>query len=183
MSETAIRTYAGERRFSEAVLRRWLGHSHADREKLLHVAEQLRLGENQLRDILDTVEDIKARDGETIAEIFGRAPVAAVLQQGRGRNETIHALKRVLRELRYPQLSAVEVGLFDLVKQLRLPAGVRLEFPHNLEGEEIAITVRAASADELRRRIRQLAALVDHQELDAMFRLLAGEIEGAVREE
>jgi HPt (histidine-containing phosphotransfer) domain-containing protein len=177
MSEAAIRAYAGARHFGTGTLDRWLRHAPADGAALLRVAEQLRLGENQLRDVLDAVEDIAIRSRCAIGDVLAQESVAGVLQRGRGRNEAIHALKQALRRLRYPELSATEARLNDLVKTLRLPRDVRISFPENLEGEEITVTLQVASAEQLRDRLRQLASLAECEQLDAIFRLLNGQVD------
>ncbi len=174
MSEAAVRAYAEAKRFGAATVERWLGHAETDRAALLALAERLRLGENQFRDLLDQLEDIAARQQSSPAAVLASAPVHAVLERGLGRNEAINALKVALRRLRYPQLSAVEASLAALAKQLRLPAGAGLEFPENLEGSQVTITLRAGSPAELRARAASLVAAVARDEVDEMFRLLEG---------
>jgi hypothetical protein len=87
----------------------------------------------------------------------------------------VKALKRATRRLRYPQLSAIEQRLGELARGIRLPAGVRLELPENLEGEHLAVTLRARSAAELRRQAQGLAAALEGAPLEEMFALLEGE--------
>ena len=173
MSETAIRTYAAARHFSAATLTRWLAAADADRDALLRLAESLRLGENQLRDLFDDLADVAARQGTSIAAVCGGGEVGAVLGRGLGRNEAIRALKLALRHLRYPQLSAAEQRLAELAKRLRLPAGVRVAFPEHLEGEHVSVTLRARSTSEL---LAQAAAVAgaDAATIEEMFALLEG---------
>src|SRR5512144_2798240 len=129
MSESQVRAYAAERHFGTALVERWLGQKPVDREALLGLAVQLRLGENQLRDVIDDLTAIGARRNCGPAAVLGIDEVRAVLARRLGRNEAIRALKQALRRLRYPQLSAVERDLAARVKALRLPAGVRVDLP------------------------------------------------------
>jgi hypothetical protein len=175
VSEAAVRTYAAERRLDTATLTRWLRHAPADRDALLQLAQGLRLGANHLRDVLDQLDDLTARDGVPLHELLARPPLADVVAAGHGRNEAIHALKGALRRLRYPQLSAVEGRLLTLVKQLRLPAAIRVAFPENLEGDHLSLSIEARSAAELRQRLAQAAAACERAEVEEMFRLLGGE--------
>jgi hypothetical protein len=174
MSESQVRTYASEKRLGAAVLERWLTQPPADRDALLELAAQLRLGENQLRDVLDDLAAIGARRKCGLAAVLGIDEVRAVLARHLGRNEAIRALKRALRRLRYPQLSAAEQGLAQRVRALRLPAGVRVDLPENLEGEHIAVTLRASSAAELRAQADAVAAALGAGTVDEMFALLEG---------
>ena len=175
MSESAVRAYAADKRFAAATVTRWLAQSPGDRDALLDLAARLRLGENQLRDVLDDLAAIGARRGCGLAAVLDDVALQAVLARPLGRNDAIRALKQVLRRLRYPQLNDAEQRLAELGRALRLPAGVQLTLPENLEGEHVAVTLRARSAAELRGQARALAAALHGGALDEMFALLGGQ--------
>jgi len=175
MSESAVRAYAADKRFADATVTRWLAHPPADRDALLALATQLRLGENQWRELCDALAAIGARRGCGIAAVLEDAALRAVLARPLGRNEAIRALKQCLRRLRYPQLSAAEERLTALGRALRLPAGVHLALPENLEGEHVAITLRARSAAELRAQAQALAAALQGSAVDEVFAVLGGQ--------
>lgn len=175
MSEEAVRTYASAKRFHDGTRDRWLRCTPGDQSALLGVAERLRLGENQVRDLLDTFEAIAVRRGCSFTEILDDESIRCVLAEGRGRNETLSGLKRALRRLKFPQLSATEVRLQGLIKGVRLPSGVAMILPENLEGEELVVSIRGRSAEELRRRIDEAARLFQGAAIDEMFRVLGGE--------
>lgn len=175
MSEAAVRAYAADKRFAPAIVSRWLEQSADDRDALLELARNHRLGENQFRDVLDDLLAIGARLGCNVADVLQQGSVQAVLQRPLGRNEAIKALKQALRRLRYPQLSAAEQRLAELARSLRLPSGVRIEPPENLEGEHLAVTVRARSAAELRAQVRALEVAVQQDAVDEMYAVLEGD--------
>jgi hypothetical protein len=175
MSEDAVRAYASGKHFGAASVGRWLAHDEAGRLALLAVAERLRLGENQLRDILEAAEDVAARQGSGIAAVLTGNEVTAALSADVGRNEAIKAVKNALRRQRYPQLSAAEGRLKGLVGRLGLPAGATAELPQNLEGEDLTVTLRARSAAELRARAASLVAALNGSEVDEIFAILGGE--------
>lgn len=172
--EAAVRAYAREKHFAEGLLRRWLAIDAAGRDALLLLAERLRLGENQLRDFFDQLEDIAARRACSLALVLQEPVVGEVLEQSRGRNQAIRALRSVLRRLRYPQMDQVEGRLRQLVKALRLPAGVQLELPQNLEGEHLSVTLRARSPVQLRAQAQAVLTAVEAAEIDEIFRTLEG---------
>ena len=174
MSESAVSAYAVEKRFAAATVTRWLALAAGDRDALLDVATRLRLGENQLRDVLDDLAAIAARRDCSIAAALDDAELRAALQRPLGRNEAIKAVKQVLRRLRYPQLSAAEQRLAELGRSLRLPAGVHLGLPEHLEGEHVTVTLRARSAADLRSQAQTLAAALQGGALDEMFAVLGG---------
>ncbi len=174
MSESAARAFADARRFAAATRERWLALAPADRDALLEIAERLRLGENQFRDVLDDLTAIAARHGAALASIARGPELMAVLARPLGRNEAIKAVKQALRGLRYPQLERAAERLAALGKQLQLPAGTRLEVPEHLEGEHLAVTLRARSAAELRAQASALAQALQRDALDEMFAVLEG---------
>ena len=173
-TESAVRAYAAARQFASDTLERWLAQPAEDGAALLDLADRLRLGENQFRDVFDDLTAIAARRDCGIAEVLRSAELCAVLARPLGRNEAVKAVKAVLRRLRYPQLTAAEQRLAALAKSLRLPAGVSVEWPHNLEGEHIAIAMRAASAAELRAQARGVVAALEGAAIEEMFALLDG---------
>jgi hypothetical protein len=175
MSESAVRAYATEKRFAAATVTRWLAQAPSDRDALLELATRLRLGENQLRDVLDDLVAIGARRGCGIGAVLDDAELRAALARPLGRNEGIKAVKQVLRRLRYPQLSGAERRLAELGRSLRLPAGVHLGLPENLEGDQIAVTLQARSATQLRAQAEALAAALQGGAVDEMFAVLGGQ--------
>jgi hypothetical protein len=175
MSEHTIRTYLQEKHFSAGTAERWLAKPPEDRRALLNVALRLRLGENHFRDVLDAVEDIACRRRSGLSAVLESEPVAEVFSKKLSRNEALKAFKQVLRRLRYPQLTEMENRMFALVKQMRLPPGVAVEFPKNLEGEEVFIALRAASGAELRTKAAAFAEAAAKAEWDEIFALLGGD--------
>lgn len=175
MSEAAILAYARGKRFGEATIGRWLARGEAERDLLLAFAERLRLGENQFRDILDHAEDIAVRRASSVASVLGEPSLRRLLASDLGRNEAIKGVKTALRRLRYPELAESERQLAEMARGLALPAGVRVEFPENLEGEHLCVTLRARSAAELRAQARALLLASERREIDEMFERLGGE--------
>jgi hypothetical protein len=174
MSESAVRAYAANKHFAPATLERWLGLPPDGRDALLDLTTRLRLGENQFRDLLDDLTAIAARQATTVAAVLAGDEVGAVLGRGQARNETIKGLKTTLRRLRYPQLVAAEQRLRELARTLRLPAGVGVTLPENLEGDSVTMTLRGRSAAELRAQARALTTALAGVEIEEMFAVLEG---------
>jgi hypothetical protein len=175
MPEEAINKYAAAMHFSTSMVARWRACAPRDQAALLVVAEALRLGENQFRDIFDQAEEISARRQCSIGEVLDAQPIRDALARGLGRNESVRAFKQSLRRLRYPQLAAIEERLALTTKALQLPRGVEVRFPENLEGEEVSVHLKAKSATQLREQVGKLTAAMERPEVDEMFRLLEGD--------
>lgn len=167
-----IGAFAAARRFQHGLRERWCAAADADAAALLDLAEELRLGENQLRDLYDWTEEIAARDGGTVAGVLGAAGVQAARARGLGRNEAIKAVREALRGLRFPQLAALERRLAECIRSLRLPPGVRIVLPEHLQGDEIRIEICAGDAAAVRAALAELAAAADRPQLAEVFALL-----------
>ncbi len=172
-------------RAEDRTARRWSGETlarldrlePASRAALEAIVQPLRLSDNHLRGVLDLVEDTAARCSTSVAEVLGDAEVAALCERPIARSEKIKALKARLRRLRYPQLSAALTRVDELRNALELPGRVRLEVPDNLEGDDVVVTLRASSADEMRAHSERLAAAMAGGEIESIFTILeeAGE--------
>ncbi len=176
MSEAELRrrivSFATSRHLRAPLLERWSGAAPADAAALLELAESLRLGENQLRDVFDWSEEIAVRDGTSIAAVLDGAEIRGVRKRGIGRNETIHALRAALRRLRFPQLTALEDRLNECIGALDLPRSVRLVLPEQLQGTEIRVEIRAGSAADLGEALERLAAAAASPQMAELFALL-----------
>lgn len=161
--------YAAERRLRDATVVRLRGLGADGCAAVLEVAAPLGMNDNHLRDMLDLVEDIAARRCTDVSAVLRDAAIAAALRGDGGRSDRIRALKACLRRLRYPQLSAALDRIAARRQEMGLPGGVSLDLPENLEGDEVTITVRAASPAQLRSRVASLARALEGDGIDAIF--------------
>lgn len=169
-----IRAYAEERRFRSATVDRWLAAPVADAAALLELALRLRLGENQLRDLWDWLDEVACRDRQPLAAVLARPVLQDALAPSLGRTDQLKAFKASLRRLRFPALAAQEERLAGLVGALQLPPAVRVRWPEFLEGDRLEISVEATSPEALRSAAEALAAAARRAECAAIFALLDG---------
>jgi hypothetical protein len=167
-----IRAYAGARAYSVATTERWLRLAPRDGDALLQLALELRLGENQLRDLWEWAEDIAGRDRLTLSDVLVAQPVAAARARALGRNDKLTAVKSALRRLRFPQLAAVEDRLGALIRSMQLPRHVRVALPAHLEGDQVRIEIAVTNADAWRTAAAALLAAADSPACSELFALL-----------
>ncbi|HXQ24017.1 MAG TPA: hypothetical protein VN812_20215 [Candidatus Acidoferrales bacterium] len=172
--DAALRAYAAERKYHPTTIDRWLRLAPADRAALLELAQELRLGENQLRDLWEWAEEIAQRDGLSLATVLGAEALAAARRRAVGRSDKLKLVKAALRRLRFPQLGAAEDRLAVLVRELGLPPSVRVTPPESLEGDSIRIEIVADSAASLHDSVARLLAASQSPGCAAIFELLAG---------
>ncbi len=167
-----IRRFAEQRHYRPATLERWLVLSPFDGAALLQLAQSLRLSDNQLRDLWAWAGEIAARDQHSLAEVLGSAEICSALRQPVGRHDQLKLVKAALRRRRFPQLSANEDRMRVLVRQLNLPAGVRVELPEFLEGDELTIHMGVRDPKTLRLAAAALLAAADSPTCAELFHLL-----------
>jgi hypothetical protein len=175
--EGDIRTYTGERGFHAATLDRWLALADLDKAALWDLTRQLRLGENQLRDLWVWSEEIAARDETSIATVLAHESVKAA-RTAAGRAECLKGVKAALRRLRFPALVRAEDRIAALIRALGLPRNVRLILPDHLEGDELRIEIEASDAAALRTAAAALAAAAGTSACEEIFELLSGSADG-----
>lgn len=167
-----ITLYAQEKHLSTQTLARWRAWREEDQAAFLTVARELRLGENQVRDLLDWLEEIILRDGGTIGEVLARPEIRRSLAQPLSRNDKLKLVKEAVRKLRYPRLSQLEDNLRAAVKALDLGPRVRVSLPPTLEGDEVTIALTVRGVQELRDNLERLAQRVENGAFQRVFGLL-----------
>lgn len=175
MTVDEILAYAAERKFPHALQERWLRMAEADRAAVCRLVARTRPGANQMREFLDHVEDLAARHATSVAAVLDSPEVVRALESASSRNEAIAALRRVLRRLRFPELTAAERRLQELARSLGLPHVIRIAFPPDLEGDEIVFRVHARTPEDVGTAARALLDAAARPEMAALFRVLGGE--------
>lgn len=169
MTDRDLTRFAADRRLRETTVARLRGLGEDGCAAALAVAVPLGMNDNHLRDLLDLAADIAARRGCGVAAVLADGEITALCASGSGRADRIRAVKEHLWRLRYPQLAAALQRIAELRGEMGLPGGVRLEVPEHLEGGELTVTVRAASAAQLRARVAALSRALDGAQVDAIF--------------
>jgi hypothetical protein len=164
-------TYAQEKRLSTQTVQRWQSWSEEDQAALLIVAKELLLNENQLRDFIDWLEEIAARDGVAVRVILARVELQRPLEAKLSRNDKLKAVKEELRKIRYPRLSQLEDDLRAAIKALDLGNRVRVSFPPALEGNEITLEIKVRNIDEVRSSLTLLQQKLEDGSLQRVFAL------------
>ena len=180
MIHQQIQAYCRSKGFHAETEARWLGLSEADREALLGLVRELKAGENHLKDILEWVEEIALRDGTGLAVLL-RDDLSRIATDPRlGRNDKLKRLKDELRRLRFPRLARVEDEILRRVRALKLDSKSSVSVPAGLEGSAVTVKMQAASHDELKRLVGEMARAVETREMSEIFALLKGEAEDTV---
>lgn len=167
-----VAAYARAKHLSAHTLARWHAWPAEDQAALLVLARELQLNENHIRDFLDWLEDIAARDQCAVGDVLGLPEVRRQLTAQTARNEKLKGVKEALRKVRYPRLSRLEADLRAAVRALDLGGRVRVSFPPALEGDEVTVTMVVRNVHELADCLTRLRQRVEDGRLQKVFDLL-----------
>jgi ribosomal protein S12 methylthiotransferase accessory factor YcaO len=147
--DAQIRELAAERRIPQSHVDRWLAMDPPSRAAMLDIARTLRLRTGQLVTALDTLDEIAVRERVTVAAILDRPEIRRVANGAGSAPSRASALLEALRELRYPRLRKMQEQLRSEVSALKLPRGISIDLPRELGSDELTISLRVRSGDDL----------------------------------
>jgi hypothetical protein len=176
MEEEGIQAYCRLKGFHKQTEARWLGLGAGDGAALLALVQELKAGENHLKDFLDWLEEIALRDGVSVAAILARDEMSRIVSDPRlGRNDKLKRLKDELRRLRFPRLARIEEEIHRRVRAMKLDPGLSVAVPAGLEGGAVTVKIEATSYDEARRLTARLGDVMERAEMKEIFSLLHGD--------
>lgn len=175
MLEQKILAYASQKGFHQQTLNRWLRLATTDREALLDLALQLKMGENHFRDFLDWLEEISLRDSVSLYQILNGQSFLRILSDPRpGRNDKLKQMKEEVRRLRFPRLARMEEEIRKRIREMRLSRQIQLTVPSGLEGGTLTVQMTATNYGELEKLVREFARALDQNSLREIFAILDG---------
>lgn len=167
-----MKSYVYETEMPLSCAARIASYNREEQEALLEFLEPLRPGVNKLLEMLTSAEESAAREGVSIAQLLSRKEFDAIRDPHLPRPEKLQMARAALKKLRFPQVSATEGMLEELIKSLRLPPGIAFHLPPYLEGDTIRAELRFTSPEELQRLVEKLMETSKQEELRKLFQLL-----------
>jgi len=147
--DTQLRKIAAERRLPASHLDRWLAMDPPSLTAMLDLARTLHLRTGQLVTALDTLDEIAVRERITIASVLDRPEIRRIAKGSGSTPSRASALLEALRILRYPLLKQMQEQLRSEISALKLPLGISLDLPNELDSDELTVSFRVRSGDEL----------------------------------
>ncbi len=123
---------------------------------MLDVARTQRLRTGQLVTALDTLDEITVRERVTAVAILDRPEIRRIANSPGPLPSRATALLEALRTLRYPRLKKMQEQLRSEVSSLKLPRGISIDLPKDLGSDELTISIRVRSGDDLEHLLEAL---------------------------
>lgn len=152
----------------------WIGaQAPDDAVALLALFTGLKLGSNRARECATALDEICQRDACSAAVLLQRLGVFDVLGEAqRSGPQKIERVRQLLRQARYPHLSAYEQRFQEAVHRLRLPPQVSLSPPPYFDGQQYQVRFNFSGRQELQRAAQRLLEAAGHEALDELLTLL-----------
>lgn len=174
--ESAIRDYTKTKGLHRQTVDRWLGWERSDGDALGEIAVSLKISENNLRDMMDWLEEISLRDGTKICEILTRPVISSFRTDPRlGRSDKLKRIKEQIWRWRFPRLAAVEESIRAKIHALKLPPEVRMYVSPGLEGGKLQVHLSAGSVTEFEKLAHSLGDAATTVLVAQIFDLMAGD--------
>lgn len=132
-------------------------HAASDREALLRLYTELKLGGNRAREFMTYLDDVCHRDDCRVTSILEGIDLEGILgDDGLSGPQKIARIRDRLRHMRYPQLSRYEERFRAAVRQLHLPGQISFHPPPYFEGIHYEVRFNVGNREELRRYAQEL---------------------------
>jgi hypothetical protein len=152
----------------------WIGRQEAvDREVLLPLFGNLKLGQNRAREFVTLFDEICLRDQCRVIQLWEELQLAAILNDtDLSAPQRIEHLRRLLRTRRYPLLRAHETQFEAARRQLRLPSQISLQPPPYFDGSQYQVSFRFGSREDLQAYAQKLLESASTEALEVLLSLL-----------
>lgn len=176
-STKILAAFIAEKCVNDACLRQRLEAMSPDESDVVaSLSEILRPSANALREILRLADEVCCRDGIKLVELFASEDFVALLSRLSGNaKDKQRVVRQFLERLRYPLKARTIESLEQCKLELVRSYGIKVDYPHDCEGDSINLTISARSKEELLAIGQKLSDMSNHASLERMFLLLEGE--------
>jgi ParB family chromosome partitioning protein len=124
---------------------------------LARLFQELRVGLNKQREIIEMVKEISVRDAITPQMLLTGRDVKTILDRDDlDRNQKTFQLRHLLKQKRFPRLVAVEKEFKQQVKALHLGPDLHLSAPRHFEGPKFTFHIEFQDMSELNSALKTL---------------------------
>mgnify|MGYP003393872726 CR=1 FL=1 len=152
----------------------WIGaRAGEDLAALLGLFSGLKFGANRARECVTYIDEICQRDACSAAVLLRQLGLLALLPEPQlSGPQKIERVRQLLRQERYPQLSAYEQRFQEAVRLLRLPPQISLRPPAYFDGQQYQVSLSFGQRQELEHYAQRLLEAARHEALETLLELL-----------
>ena len=116
---------------------------------MFYIFFKLRLSLNRQREIISHVSEIAFRDDITPDQVINVYLNEVMNDDDLDRNQKTQKLRKLLKQIRFPELSKVEENFTKNVKKLNFGKGIQLVPPSNFEGTDYMFQLTFKGLNEI----------------------------------
>jgi ParB-like chromosome segregation protein Spo0J len=133
-------------------------------QAILPFLEELRPGENRVKEIISFLREVSLRDGVSIPSLLARGDIGKILSDRETqRPQRIEQLRRIVKEMRFPRLVEMEQKFAQYKRSLSLPPQVSFHPPPFFEGEEFIMELRFKDFKSFREMVTKLNQISERE--------------------
>jgi hypothetical protein len=166
--ERGVREYLVREGLSLTAAARLLDLGQEDQKAILPLLLALRPGENRVKEIISFLREISLRDGVPLSSLLTREDIGELLADTQTpRPQRLEQLRRIVKQMRFPLLTAMEERFAAYKRSLALPPQISFQPPPFFEGEEFRMELRFKDFKEFRELVASLCVIADAADGDA----------------
>ena len=125
-----------------------------------------KLSVSKQAEILEYVTEIAVRENISVDKVVSAKKIKSILENEKlNQPQKGEAIRKYLRGLRYPQLTAKEKEFNHNLKQLKLPPGTQLKATPFFEGNHYHLSLNFKDMNGLKKRLQELESLLNNRSL------------------
>ena len=141
-----------------------------DRSIVLTLFKQVPMSASKQREILLLATDIAGRDRKSITAVLQADAIRSTADDIElDRNTKSARIRRLLKQIRYPNLFQAETRYHNTVAKLRLGPQMRIDPPEGFEGLTYTFLLRFKTCSDLARAHQKLGAAIQNPAIKELF--------------
>ena len=131
------------------------------------IFDQLRVGINKQKDILNLAREISCREGLSLKKVLEDDHFIDIMtHRDLDRGQKSRRLRAYLRQRRYPRIVEAEKKFETYRKNLKLGNGIRLIPPKDFESTSYGLNLTFAAVEDLKAIVRRIHEITQHDDLE-----------------
>lgn len=140
--------------------------SPGEQASLLELFNHVPLNRNKMREVVTNIKEVCERDNVSPHALLQTKEMQTIIHDDKSSlPEKSEAVRRFLKELRFPVVSETEKAINKYKQALRLPKQLKLIVPPYLEGEKLKIELEFKKPDDLLALSKKLMEISQTPEL------------------
>jgi len=136
-------------------------------EAILPFLEALRPGENRVKEVIVFLREITLRDGVSVSSVLAEEEIREILDdRDTPRPQCMERLRKIVKEMRFPRLTAMEEQFAQYKRSLALPPQIAFHPPPFFEGEEFRMELRFKDFATFRKLATKLHRITEGEDKD-----------------